>query len=95
MTIAIEQLAVAVGEHLKTRGWKLVTAESCTGGCLACAITAIPGSSNWFERGFITYSNTSKKDNSFLPIEFSFISTRRGIALNNMYEIPTVIKKKL
>ena len=62
MTITIEQLAVAVGDYLKARNWKLVTAESCTGGGLAYAITAIPGSSSWFERGFITYSNTSKKE---------------------------------
>lgn len=41
---------------------KLVTAESCTGGLIAQALTAIPGCSNWFERGFITYSNDSKKE---------------------------------
>jgi len=40
----------------------LVTAESCTGGGLAYAITAIPGSSKWFERGFVTYSNESKQE---------------------------------
>ncbi|MFU8797894.1 MAG: CinA family protein [Gammaproteobacteria bacterium] len=40
----------------------LVTAESCTGGGLAYAITAIPGSSHWFERGFVTYSNISKEE---------------------------------
>ncbi len=62
MTKTTEQLASTLGEQLKTRGWKLVTAESCTGGGLAYAITAIPGSSVWFERGFITYSNLSKME---------------------------------
>ncbi|MCC2666605.1 MAG: pncC [Gammaproteobacteria bacterium] len=60
MTTTIEQLASNLGEQLRTRAWKLVTAESCTGGGLAYAITAIPGSSTWFEHGFITYSNLSK-----------------------------------
>lgn len=42
------------------RGLKLVTAESCTGGWLGQAVTAVAGSSAWYERGFITYSNISK-----------------------------------
>ncbi|WP_371116394.1 CinA family protein [Nitrosomonas sp. Nm166] len=53
-------LAVAVGEHLLQRGFMLVTAESCTGGWLGQAVTAVAGSSGWYERGFITYSNASK-----------------------------------
>lgn len=58
----LHRLATKVGECLKQRGWFLTTAESCTGGQLAAAITAIAGSSHWFERGFITYSNTAKQD---------------------------------
>ena len=54
------RLAEAVGRALSARGYKLVTAESCTGGWLAQAITAVPGSSGWFERGFVVYSNASK-----------------------------------
>jgi nicotinamide-nucleotide amidase len=42
--------------------WQLATAESCTGGLIAAACTEIPGSSRWFERGFITYSNASKSE---------------------------------
>lgn len=42
--------------------WQLVTAESCTGGMIASLITEIPGSSQWFERGFVTYSNASKQE---------------------------------
>lgn len=53
-------LAAQVGEMLKSRGLMLATAESCTGGGVAQAITDIPGSSEWFERGFVTYANQAK-----------------------------------
>jgi nicotinamide-nucleotide amidase len=56
----VYRLAEAVGRALSARGYTLVTAESCTGGWLAQAITAVPGSSGWFERGFVVYSNASK-----------------------------------
>lgn len=55
-------LSEAVGKALLERGWTLASAESCTGGGLAAAITDIAGSSQWFERGFITYSNLAKQD---------------------------------
>ncbi|MCF8160280.1 MAG: CinA family protein [Polaromonas sp.] len=45
---------------LLRKGWLLVTAESCTGGLIAAACTDLAGSSNWFERGFVTYSNAAK-----------------------------------
>ena len=54
-------LAALVGRLLKAKGENLVTAESCTGGGVAEAVTAIAGSSEWFDRGFITYSNEAKK----------------------------------
>lgn len=53
-------LAQQLGERLLARGWMLATAESCTGGGVAQAITAIAGSSQWFDRGFVTYSNAAK-----------------------------------
>jgi nicotinamide-nucleotide amidase len=56
----VEALAVRVGTALKAKRAMLVTAESCTGGWVAQAVTAIAGSSDWFERGFVTYSNASK-----------------------------------
>lgn len=59
---ALEQLAEHVGEKLRARGWMAATAESCTGGWVAEAITAIPGSSAWFDRGFVTYSNAAKQE---------------------------------
>lgn len=53
-------LAERLGETLSARGWMMGTAESCTGGLLAGAITSVAGSSGWFERGFVTYSNDAK-----------------------------------
>jgi len=53
-------LAERVGRALAPLRLKLATAESCTGGLVAGAITGIPGSSAWFERGFVTYSNEAK-----------------------------------
>jgi len=56
------QMAHLVGQKLHAKGWMLATAESCTGGWVAQIITAIPGSSAWFDRGFVTYSNRAKQD---------------------------------
>lgn len=53
-------LAVNVGRALAERRWRLATAESCTGGLVAGAITDVAGSSEWFDRGFVTYSNEAK-----------------------------------
>jgi nicotinamide-nucleotide amidase len=58
----LESLARRVGARLKKHGLKLATAESCTGGWIAQAVTAIAGSSDWFERGFVTYSNQAKRE---------------------------------
>ncbi|MDG3042725.1 CinA family protein [Roseicyclus marinus] len=52
--------AADVLEALRRRGWMLATAESCTGGMIAAALTDVAGSSDVFERGFVTYSNASK-----------------------------------
>jgi nicotinamide-nucleotide amidase len=61
MDEAIE-LAQQVGRALQKKNWLLATAESCTGGGVAQAITEIAGSSEWFDCGFITYSNASKTE---------------------------------
>ena len=58
----MNELARKVGGALKARGLRLVTAESCTGGWVAMALTAIAGSSDWFERGYVTYSNAAKRE---------------------------------
>lgn len=55
-------LAEAVLDACRARGWRLATAESCTGGLVAAALTAIAGSSDVVERGFVTYSNEAKAD---------------------------------
>ena len=57
---AFEPAVLALGAALRARGWRLATAESCTGGLIAAACTAVAGSSDWFERGFVTYSNEAK-----------------------------------
>ena len=56
----LDALSRLVGEHLAARGWRLATAESCTGGWVAEVVTATAGSSGWFDCGFITYSNDAK-----------------------------------
>ena len=60
MAEKLEQLAIELGQLLAARGLRVATAESCTGGLVAGAITAIAGSSQWFDRGFVTYSNEAK-----------------------------------
>ena len=56
------ELAQSIALRLMARGEMLATAESCTGGWAAQALTALAGSSNWFERGFVTYSNAAKEE---------------------------------
>ena len=56
----MDTLAAQVGAALKVHGMMLVTAESCTGGGVAQAVTDVAGSSAWFERGFVTYTNQAK-----------------------------------
>ncbi|MFJ5251199.1 nicotinamide-nucleotide amidase [Serratia liquefaciens] len=58
----LRKLSVAVGEKLKANGQWITCAESCTGGAIAKAITDIAGSSAYFDRGFVTYSNTAKHE---------------------------------
>lgn len=55
-------LATRVGHALQDKGWLLATAESCTGGGVAQAITEVSGSSDWFECGFVSYSNVAKSE---------------------------------
>lgn len=57
----ITGLAQGVGEHLLSKNWRLCLAESCTGGAVAEAVTRIAGSSQWFECGYVTYSNGAKQ----------------------------------
>ncbi|WP_157265438.1 CinA family protein [Azohydromonas aeria] len=63
----LEPQVRALGAALRARGWRLVTAESCTGGLIAACCTAVAGSSDWFERGFVTYSNEAKTESLGVP----------------------------
>jgi nicotinamide-nucleotide amidase len=65
----VHQLAIRVGNKLRDERLTLATAESCTGGMVATAITDISGSSGWFERGFITYSNQAKHEMIGVPTD--------------------------
>jgi nicotinamide-nucleotide amidase len=62
MTEDITQLAQLLGINLSARGWQITCAESCTGGGVGYAITSTSGSSAWFKKGFITYSNDAKQE---------------------------------
>jgi nicotinamide-nucleotide amidase len=65
----LHQLASELGETLSARGWMLATAESCTGGWVGQLLTSLPGSSQWYERGFITYANAAKIEMLGVPAE--------------------------
>jgi nicotinamide-nucleotide amidase len=62
MNEAVRALCEQLARELPGRGWMLATAESCTGGLIAAACTDLSGSSNWFERGFVSYSNEAKTE---------------------------------
>ena len=72
------ELATRVGHTLKAKGLLLATAESCTGGGIAHAITEIAGSSEWFDCGFVTYSNASK--NELLDISEALIAQHGAVS---------------
>jgi len=66
---ALDDLAFFVGQRLASMGARIVTAESCTGGEIARALTERGGASVWFDRGFVTYSNQAKQDLLGVPGE--------------------------
>lgn len=74
MTTKVEELAALLLE----REWMLATAESCTGGMIAAACTDLAGSSQWFERGFVTYSNEAKVE--LLGVEASLIAANGAVS---------------
>lgn len=70
----VERLAAALRRH----GWRLATAESCTGGLIAGACTELAGSSDWFERGFVTYANEAKVD--LLGVDAALIARHGAVS---------------
>ncbi len=65
---ALEADLARISAALLTRGWMMATAESCTGGLVAAACTSVSGSSQWFERGFVSYSNVAKTGMLGVPV---------------------------
>ena len=67
-----------LADLLIKRGWMLTTAESCTGGLIAAACTDLAGSSQWFERGFVTYSNDAKTE--LLGVDAALIASEGAVS---------------
>jgi len=71
-------LCEALATRLPALGWMMATAESCTGGLIAGACTDLSGSSNWFERGFVTYSNEAKVE--LLGVDAAHIAAQGAVS---------------
>jgi nicotinamide-nucleotide amidase len=67
-----------LADALRVRGWRIAAAESCTGGLIAATCTALAGSSDWFERGFVTYSNEAKSEQ--LGVESSLLAAHGAVS---------------
>ena len=75
---AVPGLVAALADTLRARGVLIATAESCTGGLIAGACTDLAGSSDWFDRGFVTYSNAAKTD--LLGVDAALIDTQGAVS---------------
>ncbi len=78
ITDTLQELAAEVGRALQQKRWLLATAESVTGGGISQAITDIAGSSDWFDCGFVTYSNASKTE--FLDVPAALIAQHGAVS---------------
>ncbi|MFW2569317.1 CinA family protein [Legionella sp. 29fVS95] len=76
---SLEHLLINLTDILRERSLRIATAESCTGGLLAGLLTELPGSSVWFDRGFVTYSNQAKQD--MLGVKESLIQFNGAVSL--------------
>lgn len=85
INITLNQLAENLGQLLLVQHKCLVTAESCTGGWIAQTITEIAGSSQWFERGFVTYSNLAKQE--MLGVQVSTLNQFGAVSEQTCYEM--------
>ncbi|CAH0524601.1 nicotinamide-nucleotide amidase [Vibrio hippocampi] len=81
----IQQLSEALGQLLRESQYVLTTAESCTGGGIATAITDIAGSSAWFDRSFVTYSNEAKME--MLGVQLSTLETVGAVSEQTVIEM--------
>ncbi len=75
---SVDALVLQLAEALRERGWRIAAAESCTGGLIAAACTSVAGSSDWFERGFVTYSNEAKAQ--MLGVDASLIAAHGAVS---------------
>ena len=75
---SVEALVVRLADVLRARGLLLATAESCTGGLIAGACTDLAGSSDWFDRGFVTYSNAAKTE--MLGVDAALIAAHGAVS---------------
>jgi len=78
MDMSTRDLCLELARSLQERGWMLATAESCTGGMIAAACTDLSGSSNWFERGFVTYSDAAKTE--LLGVDAALIAQHGAVS---------------
>ena len=78
-------LATALGQAARIRQVRIASAESCTGGLVAAAVTAVAGSSDWFDRGFVTYSDAAKIEELAVPpttlVRFGAVSEQAALAM--------------
>ena len=74
----VAPLVMPLATALRARGWRVAAAESCTGGLIAAACTSLAGSSDWFERGFVTYSNAAKCEQ--LGIDAALIAAHGAVS---------------
>lgn len=77
-SLALQDIVAILADMLTSRGERLVTAESCTGGGVASALTDMAGSSQWFECGFVTYSNEAKM--RYLDVPLSIIEQQGAVS---------------
>jgi nicotinamide-nucleotide amidase len=85
MSERLDALAAELGRRLSAGSLKLVTAESCTGGWIAKVVTDIPGSSGWLDRGFVTYSNESKRE--LLGVAVETLATAGAVSAETVAEM--------
>lgn len=75
---AFEPQVLVLADALRRSGWRIATAESCTGGLIAAACTQLAGSSDWFDRGFVTYSNAAKIE--LLGVDATLIEAQGAVS---------------
>ncbi len=74
----MSQITQVLADRLTALGWMMATAESCTGGLIAAQCTDLPGSSRWFDRGLVTYSNSAKSE--LLGVDVSLIAAHGAVS---------------